>query len=127
MGFGMNQLMDTFVPSFKNVNSRNMKFNKIPLIVLLSIVAASCNSAQKEPTPQDEKTSFTVNDSSMHTADKANYKNIVFASTSDLVCGMPVSAGVSDTAVYQNKVYGFCASECKAEFLKDPASYIAKK
>ena len=123
----MNQLMDTFVPSFKNVNSRNMKFNKIPLTVLISIVAVSCNSAQKDPVRQDVTTTVPGNDSSMHTADKAIYKNIAFASTTDLVCGMPVSAGVSDTAVYQNKVYGFCASECKAEFQKDPASYIVKK
>lgn len=38
---------------------------------------------------------------------------------------MPVTAGVSDTAQYKNKVVGFCSSECKAEFLKNPEANIA--
>ena len=37
---------------------------------------------------------------------------------------MPVKAGVSDTAHYKGKVFGFCAKECKEEFLKNPASYL---
>ena len=43
----------------------------------------------------------------------------------DPTCGMPVTAGVSDTAHYKNKVIGFCATECKAEFLKNPEANIA--
>jgi len=38
---------------------------------------------------------------------------------------MPVSAGVNDTAHYKGKVYGFCATECKNEFLKNPEGYLA--
>jgi len=45
----------------------------------------------------------------------------------DFICGMPVTAGIADTAHYKGKVYGFCASECKAEFMKSPDSYTAKK
>src|ERR1700712_1535994 len=46
----------------------------------------------------------------------------------DLVCGMEMKdGGIADTAVYQSKVYGFCSSECKGEFKKDPAKYLTQK
>ena len=38
---------------------------------------------------------------------------------------MPTSAGVTDTAHYDGKVLGFCAKECKEEFLKNPKANIA--
>jgi YHS domain-containing protein len=38
---------------------------------------------------------------------------------------MPTTAGVSDTAHYDGKVLGFCAKECKDEFLKNPKASIA--
>ena len=43
----------------------------------------------------------------------------------DPTCGMPVTAGISDTANYDNKVLGFCAAGCKEEFLKNPKANIA--
>lgn len=43
----------------------------------------------------------------------------------DPSCGMPVSAGVSDTAHYNQYVLGFCSSECKAEFKKNPEAMLA--
>ena len=43
----------------------------------------------------------------------------------DPSCGMPVTAGISDTAHYENKVLGFCSTECKNEFLKNPKANIA--
>ncbi len=43
----------------------------------------------------------------------------------DPSCGMPVSAGIGDTAHYKGKVLGFCSKECKDEFLKDPEKNIA--
>ncbi len=52
---------------------------------------------------------------------------IKLADTRDLVCGMPVKAGVEDTALYKGKIYGFCAKECKEEFVKDPKHYLAGK
>ncbi|MFN4285116.1 MAG: YHS domain-containing protein [Lacibacter sp.] len=56
---------------------------------------------------------------------KEQFKDVVFANEKDYICGMPVSAGVADTAHYNGKVYGFCATECKEEFLKNPEQYIA--
>ena len=43
----------------------------------------------------------------------------------DPTCGMPVTAGISDTAHYDNKVLGFCSAGCKEEFLKNPKASIA--
>ncbi len=55
------------------------------------------------------------------------FKNIQFDNAKDFVCGMPVSAGVGDTAHYKGKVYGFCSKECRDEFLKNPAACSAVK
>jgi YHS domain-containing protein len=43
----------------------------------------------------------------------------------DPSCGMPVSAGISDTAHYKDKVLGFCSKECKDSFKKNPDAMIA--
>ena len=43
----------------------------------------------------------------------------------DPTCGMPVTAGISDTAHYEKYVLGFCSKECKEEFLKNPKAAIA--
>jgi YHS domain-containing protein len=48
-------------------------------------------------------------------------------SKKDLVCGMPASAGIADTAHYKGKVYGFCSKECKDEFEKAPLQYFTGK
>jgi len=44
---------------------------------------------------------------------------------SDPVCGMPMKQGeIADTATYQGKIYGFCGSGCKEEFVKAPNQYL---
>jgi YHS domain-containing protein len=43
----------------------------------------------------------------------------------DPSCGMPVTAGIGDTAHYENHVLGFCSTECKNEFLKNPTAGLA--
>lgn len=53
------------------------------------------------------------------------FKDVTFAAKKDLVCGMPISAGIIDTAHYKGNIYGFCAPECKADFVKDPETYLA--
>ena len=58
---------------------------------------------------------------------KAELKKLAFDSKTDLVCGMPVRAGVEDTLNYKGKLYGFCAKECKEAFLKDPQQYLTAK
>jgi len=54
------------------------------------------------------------------------FKEMKFDNKKDFVCGMPITAGIADTAHYNGKVYGFCSKGCKDEFLKTPVSYISK-
>ncbi len=50
------------------------------------------------------------------------------ASDKDHVCGMSIEEGsITDTASYNGKLYGFCAAECKAEFLKSPDTYLSQQ
>ncbi len=44
----------------------------------------------------------------------------ILASKTDPVCDMDVSSGPADTATYKGKVYGFCGTGCKEEFVKNP-------
>jgi putative intracellular protease/amidase/YHS domain-containing protein len=55
------------------------------------------------------------------------FKTMKFENKKDFICGMPITAGVADTANYKGKVYGFCSTGCKDEFKKDPASYLTAK
>lgn len=55
------------------------------------------------------------------------FKHMHFDNKKDFSCGMPLTAGVGDTAQYKGKVYGFCSKECKDDFKKNPASYVATK
>ena len=57
---------------------------------------------------------------------EAQYQLFVLVNKKDPVCEMPISAGISDTTIYKGNILGFCSPECKAEFMKKPADYIAK-
>jgi len=57
-------------------------------------------------------------------ADATSYDLSLVNNAKDPVCGMPVTAGISDTAHYKNDVLGFCSAECKAEFQKNPESML---
>jgi len=54
------------------------------------------------------------------------FKNMKFDNKRDFVCGMPITAGIADTANYKGKVYGFCSTGCKDEFKKNPSAYVSK-
>ena len=91
-------------------------------ILVISILLAACGGhSQQEVTVNNTKDSVT------EVAPANKFVNIDFASSKDLGCGMPLSAGVEDTAHYKGKIYGFCSTECKEDFLKDPEGHIAKK
>ena len=55
----------------------------------------------------------------------ATYDISLVQNKKDPTCGMPVTAGISDTAHYENKVLGFCSTGCKEEFLKNPKANMA--
>jgi YHS domain-containing protein len=98
-----------------------MKWNYFFTIVLIVAMSSCAETAKKEPVT--EKGNAMV-DSTVKKVDEA-FKNVAFDSKRDLTCGMPITAGVSDTAHFNNKVYGFCSKECKEEFMKNPATYVA--
>ena len=113
------------------------KLKQIFAIILVAALVWSCqsNEEKKPATEQKQEHDHDHSATDTHAAMDSNstaetqdiFKNMKFDNTRDFICNMPVTAGVSDTAKYKGKVYGFCAKECKEEFLKDPESYLAKK
>lgn len=85
------------------------------------LLLAACNNKQTETTSTENT----------EAAAEAKAPELTLANLSDKtdhVCGMELAeGGIADTAHLGDKVYGFCAAECKAEFVKDPAKYIANQ
>ncbi|MDD2791694.1 MAG: YHS domain-containing protein [Sediminibacterium sp.] len=102
---------------------------KMLVAAVALVVLESCSQGEKKAsdTSVESKETVIMNADSTATDVHDLYKEVKFDSDKDFICGMPISAGVSDTAHYQKKVYGFCSKECKDEFLKNPASYVAAK
>jgi YHS domain-containing protein len=77
-----------------------------------------------QPAPQSESQAGTIiKDSSVKKIDTLKTYNVASVDNrKDPTCGMPLTAGINDTAHYKNKVIGFCSAECKAEFVKNPAA-----
>ena len=84
--------------------------------LLCALLIAAC-SQQNKPTMQET--------TAVPPDEKGAFKDVKFDNTNDLVCGMPLTAGVGDTAHYNGKVYGFCSKGCKEKFVKSPADYVA--
>lgn len=77
------------------------------------------NDATSKTETMDSTSTSTAVDSTV------TYDISLVDNKKDPTCGMPVTAGISDTAHYEGKVIGFCATGCKEEFLKDPKASIA--
>ncbi len=94
--------------------------HKIFALGLLMFVA--CQTAEhKESTPAPASTAITT--TPMDSLKK--YDIAMVDNKKDPACGMPVTAGIGDTSHYEGKVLGFCSSECKDSFKKNPAALIA--
>ena len=88
-------------------------------LVVTGLILGSCN--QKAADPKAEDKPATENKT-------INIKLSQLATNKDLNCDMGLEEGaIADTTTYAGKIYGFCSSECKAEFLKDPQAHLAKK
>lgn len=86
------------------------------------LMLTACNNKQ----PEAAATETTTETNSEPT--KPDYKLADLSDKTDHVCGMELSeGGIADTLHYGDKVYGFCAAECKAEFAKNPDQYLANK
>ncbi len=89
-------------------------------LIVLSVVLASCNNTEA-PKQEVTDTSAQANMEAAATSFPVSMVN----NKKDPTCGMPVTAGISDTAHYKDKVIGFCSSGCKDEFKLAPEANIA--
>lgn len=91
-------------------------------ILAICLFISAC---QSEPAKTEEKPSAD-SVAAMQTTDSTSHalEHLLVDNKKDPSCGMPVTAGISDTAHYKEKVLGFCSKECKDAFLKDPESMI---
>lgn len=81
----------------------------------------ACKNNKTVETVGDKKDSMTM---SKPITDSIKFAAADVDNMKDPTCGMPVGAGIEDTAHYNNKVIGFCSKECKDEFLKNAAKNI---
>ena len=98
------------------------------IVITFSIVLMACGSENSSKPATVDSTTNNSMDSSVNAAAEdsiISYDISLVDNKKDPTCGMPVTAGISDTAHYDNKVIGFCASGCKEEFLKNPKANIA--
>lgn len=96
-----------------------MKLLKI-LSAGLLVVLMACNQQSTKPEVVTDTPANTMEqDESLINVDIAK-----LAGDKDLVCGMSLKGGIADTVTHSSKLYGFCSSECKDEFVKDPSQYL---
>lgn len=100
---------------------------KVNSVFVVALFAMACNNSSENNSTQK----INTHDTSVIVAKPKDSLSIYTAamldSKKDLVCGMPVSAGIVDTAHYNGKSYGFCSKECEAEFVKAPVQYLSGK
>jgi YHS domain-containing protein len=99
-----------------------MKMQFTTSLLILSMVLLSCGqSNDKANTSSTDTNQVAI----MDTAAEKTYAVSLVNNKKDPTCGMPVTAGISDTAHYEKNVLGFCYIECKNEFLKNPKANLA--
>lgn len=91
------------------------------ILALTMLVATACQSGS--PKTEEKPAADTM---AMQKDTAANvFEHLLVDNKKDPSCGMPVTAGISDTAHYKDKVLGFCSKECKDAFLKNPEANLA--
>jgi len=99
-----------------------MKMIKHSFLIGSSLFLLACGqNNENKTTPNADTSKVTMTEKS----DEKTFAVTLVDNKKDPSCGMPVTAGISDTAHYENKVLGFCSTECKNEFLKNPKANIA--
>lgn len=94
-------------------------FFVLPVAAIIALAACNQKAETKATEQQPEITAAEPENVNVKVSDLATPK--------DFICGMDVAEGsIADTASYEGKLYGFCSKECKAEFAKDPAKYVAQ-
>jgi len=90
-----------------------------PALALCLVFAACRTGADKTEKPSSDTTAMK-SDTAANVLD-----HLLVDNKKDPACGMPVTAGIGDTAHYKDKLLGFCSKECKEAFQKDPERLIA--
>ena len=90
------------------------------LMASLALLSCGANNSKSNIVSAD-----THQEANMDTATEKKYAVSLVNNKKDPTCGMPVTAGISDTARYEKNVLGFCSVECKNEFLKNPKANLA--
>jgi YHS domain-containing protein len=89
----------------------------------LTVLLFACNAGADQqkgadvsvPMPQS---AAPAKDSSMPTpTDADKFAGVQFASQRDTICNMSIKSGVEDTLHLGDKIYGFCSTGCKEEFV----------
>ena len=93
-------------------------------LILLMLAMYSCNN-NNAAKATEQSTPVVSSVPAMPVSNKIPADSV--DNKEDFICGMPVRAGIEDTAHYEGKVYGFCATGCKEEFQKNPKQYLVKK
>ena len=91
-------------------------------LVMASLFIVSCGQTNDKANTSSADTNQVA---AMDTTLEKTYAVSLVNNKKDPTCGMPVTAGISDTAHYEKNVLGFCSVECKNEFLKNTKANLA--
>jgi len=97
-------------------------------ILTVAFLLSSCNNSSKSEVQAEETHSHEGHEHEQEVS-KPTFTLAMLDDKHDYVCGMDLDRDdfISDTTLYEGKVYGFCAAECKESFLKDPQHYLSSK
>lgn len=93
-----------------------MKFLLAPVLCVLMFTSCADN---KNKTNEQTASDNTSMQDQMKVTNDSKFEGLSFALDKDPVCQMPLSAGISDTAVIDQKIYGFCSPHCKETYVKE--------
>jgi YHS domain-containing protein len=99
------------------IAQRFFSFGAVIAAITLFTACGSSDAATEKPV-QDST-------SAMKAAPSEGFDYKLVQNKKDPACGMPVTAGISDTAHYKDYTLGFCSKECKDAFEKSPETLIA--
>lgn len=100
--------------------NKTIKMSLSLIAFSFSIFLMACGNNNSTSTTNIDSTLTTTTEDSL-----TSYDVNLVDNKKDPTCGMPVTAGISDTTHYDNKVIGFCSAGCMEEFLKNPKATIA--
>ena len=98
-----------------------MKIPSIATLIVAILLIIACGQTNNNGAASNNTS--TLNNA--NTSAEKTFAASAVNNKKDPSCGMPVTAGISDTAHYEKWVIGFCSTECKNEFLKNPKANLA--